>query len=137
MFSFYKHHTRCLMRKLSEIDELLKDSDLVNKWIEIRNKEKVLINVTDVNLKYKVHKTKYQLKLPEEYTEVTGAIIVTPDFNEEGKYVLLRGWRIFKFAQLAGQEKINAYITHTGRVKFAMKLQKIKEDMEKEKENTI
>lgn len=119
----------------TETDEIIGDYKLVKKWAELRHKEIVLINVSDIVLREGVHKTKYVPRLPDNVDHVFGTIIVRPDITEEGqidetKYALVRGWRLYKWAQSIGQEKIEAYITHTGRKKFAQKLLKIKNDME-------
>lgn len=114
-----------------EMEQVLTDPVLIEKWIQQRQKETVEINVSDIILREKVHKSWYKPKLPDNFTSVTGTIIVRPDLFVEGKYALVRGWILYKYAKISGQEKINVYITHSERKRFAIKLRKIKEEMEK------
>ena len=124
--------------KFTETDRIIGDKELIRKWIDLRKKERVLINVSDICLKEIIHLGSYVPHAPKK-KRVWGTIIVRPDITEEGntidgKYVLVSGWKLLMYAQLLKQEQIYAYITHTGRKKFADKLRKIREDSEKNKE---
>ena len=103
--------------------------DLIEKWIKHRMKEKQLITVSDIFLLEKIHKGKFYMKVPTGLKEVTGMIIVRPDPKTEGRYFLVRGWRFYHYAQKIGQEKVWAYVTHTGRWLFAKKLLRYDENV--------
>lgn len=121
-----------MKKEFSEIDQIIGRADLVEKWIKYRKKEKTLIKIADIYLWEEIHKGHFpKSMLPKKHKEVTKPIIVRPNTDIKGKYILVRGWRHYHIAQIIGQGNINAFITHSNREKFAKKLLRYIEEVEK------
>jgi hypothetical protein len=103
----------------SKDDQILGKKELLEKWIKKKKRKKHWVNITDIQIKESIHKRKFTKKIPEDLKEVTQIIYIRPDLQEQGKYVLVIGWKSYHYARAIGQEKIRAYYTPGKRKIFA------------------